>query len=55
MGKDGVPLDRADHPEDGEDGGHGVDRDLDGAPHHHVVLQVGQGALPHVEAEDKPA
>ena len=33
MGEDGVPLDRADDPEDGEEAGHGVDRDLDGAPH----------------------
>ena len=55
VGEEGNPLDGANDPKDGQDGGDDVDGDLHQAAYKHLKKELVQGALPHVEAEDKPA
>ena len=55
VGEEGNPLDGANDPKDGQDGGDDVDGDLHQAAHKNLKQELVQGAIPHVEAEDKPA
>ena len=55
VGEEGNPLDGANDPKDGQDGGDDVDGDLHQAAHKKLKQELVQGAFPHVEAEDKPA